>query len=341
MSNTLPKVGVFLGGPSSEHDVSLMTGGLMLAKLDRSKFDPAPIFVDRDRVWHFPKLPYEGGDFRSACEAGQSYRPGSGQPLPWRPHLALLGLHGAYGEDGEIQRALSALRIAYTGSGPAASELAMNKQAAKGAFHRAGLPVAEEIAIRPGESAEEGAAHIARFHPGPWVIKPRDGGSSIGVTIASSPEALAEGLAATVNHGPMMVEPFIPGRELTCGVLEEPATHAIHALPVTEIVPNGGGLFDYAAKYTPGGSQEITPARITSAETTRVQELAVAAHELLGCSGYSRSDFILSPRDGPVLLETNTLPGMTETSLLPQAAAAIGISYTDLLTRFLGLAKHQ
>jgi len=137
-----------------------------------------------------------------------------------------------------------------------------------------------------------------------------------------------------------MVEAFIPGRELTCGVLEEPGTHAIHALPPTEIVPNGGGFFDYAAKYTPGASQEITPARLSADETSRVHELALAAHELLNCSGYSRSDFILSPRDGIVLLETNTLPGMTETSLLPQEAAAIGISYTDLLTRFLSLARH-
>ena len=340
MSDARPKVGVFLGGPSSEHDVSLMTGGLMLAKLDRSKFDPAPVFVDRERVWHFPNLPYEGGDFRGACAAGTSYRPKSGQPLPWRPEIALLGLHGAYGEDGAIQRELSALRIPYTGSSPAASQLAMNKQAAKGAFHRAGLPVAEELTIHPGDSAEEAAARIARFHPGPWIIKPRDGGSSIGLTIASSPEALAAGIAETIKHGPMMVEPFIPGRELTCGVLEEPGTHAIHALPPTEIVPKGGGLFDFAAKYTPGGSEEITPARLTHDETIRVQELALAAHELLGCSGYSRSDFILSPRDGPILLETNTLPGMTETSLLPQAAAAIGISYTDLLTRFLSLARH-
>jgi D-alanine-D-alanine ligase len=340
MSPSLPKVGIFLGGPSSEHEVSLLTGGLMLARLDRGKFDPAPIFVDRERAWHFPNLPYEGPDFLAACAAGISYRPHSGQRLPWRPDVALLGLHGAYGEDGEIQRELSALEIPYTGSGPAASQLAMNKQAAKGAFHRAGLPVPEELPIRAGESAEEAATRIARFHPGPWVIKPRDGGSSIGVTIASSPEGLAEGLAAAVKHGPMMVEPFLPGRELTCGVLEEPGTHAIHALPPTEIIPKGGGFFDYTAKYKPGGSQEITPAHLTHDETCRVQELALAAHELLGCSGYSRSDFILSPRDGIILLETNTLPGMTETSLLPQAAAAIGISYTDLLTRFLSLAKH-
>ncbi len=340
MSALRPKVGVFLGGPSSEHEVSLLTGGLMLAKLDRGKFDPAPIFVDRERAWHFPKLPYEGGDFRSACAAGISYRPHSGQRLPWRPDVALLGLHGTYGEDGEIQRELSALGIPYTGSGPAASQLAMNKQAAKGAFHRAGLPVAEELPLHPGESPAESAARIARLHAGPWVIKPRDGGSSIGVTIASSPDELIGGLTAAAKHGPMMVEPFIAGRELTCGVIEDPSTHLIHALPPTEIVPNGGGFFDYSAKYEPGGSQEITPANLTHAETNRVQELALAAHELLGCSGYSRSDFILSPRDGIVLLETNTLPGMTETSLLPQAAAAMGISYTDLLTRFLSLAKH-
>jgi len=344
MSVLHPRVGVFLGGPSSEHEVSLKTGALMLEKLDRERFEPAPIFVDRQRVWHFPKLPYEGGDLWAAVESGDGFHVKSGEPLPWRPDLALLGLHGAYGEDGQIQRELEALRIPYTGSGPAASQLAMNKEASKSAFQRAGLPVAVHFVMRPDETTEHAAARIARLQPGPWVIKPRAGGSSIGLKTASSPEelggALAQALAAGSPDGPLMVEPFIAGRELTCGVLEDPATHALRALPPTEIIPTGGNLFDYTAKYTPGASTEITPAPLTPGETYRIQELAVAAHELLGCSGYSRSDFILSPEKGFVMLETNTLPGMTETSLIPQAAAVIGISYTELLTRILSLARH-
>jgi D-alanine-D-alanine ligase len=349
MSALFPKVGVFLGGPSSEHDISLKTGTLMLAKLDRDRFDPAPIYVDRNRVWHFAKLPWDG-NLEAVISGGVPYGCGSGEQLPWRPDLALLGLHGTYGEDGQIQRELAALRIAYTGSGPAASQLAMNKEASKGAFRRAGLPVAPSFELRPYETPAEGAARIAHLQPGPWIVKPRDGGSSIGLEVARTVDELAKALEASLGgagvsageslkDGPPLIEPFIAGRELTCGVLEDPSGRSIHALPPTEIIPNGGGLFDYTAKYTPGASQEITPARITPAETHRIQELAIAAHELLGCSGYSRSDFILSPDKGFVLLETNTLPGMTETSLIPQAAAAVGISYPALLTRILSLAR--
>ena len=195
MGPSHPRVGVFLGGPSSEHEVSLKTGSLMLAKLDRGRFEGAPIFVDRERVWHFPKLPYQGGDLHAAAAAGEPYRPSRGQTLPWRPDLALLGLHGAYGEDGQIQRELAALRIPYTGSGPAASQLAMNKAAAKGVFRRAGLPVATDFPVHPRESPEAAASRIARVHPGPWIVKPRDGGSSIGLRVASDERALAAGLA--------------------------------------------------------------------------------------------------------------------------------------------------
>src|ERR1700722_13053128 len=177
-----PRVAVFLGGPSSEHEVSLKTGSLMLARLDRTRFEPCKVFVDRDRVWHVP----DGPDASPV-----PFRYGTSDALPWRvwkPDLALLGLHGAYGEDGEIQTELAALGIPYTGSGPAASRLAMNKAEAKEVFRGASLPVAPGVVFdgvpldESGERAdvakrEESFRARLSSIAGPWVLKPRDGGS--------------------------------------------------------------------------------------------------------------------------------------------------------------------
>lgn len=345
MPNALPRVAVFLGGPSSEHEVSLMTGRLMLKRLDRTRFAPAPVYVDRDKGWHFAAWPWQGAG-EAALErlaAGPAYLPAQGGPLPWTPDLALLGLHGAYGEDGEIQTELTRLGIPYTGSGPEASRCAMNKVAAKALFRGADLPVAAEVAIAVGDAPAAVAQRVLTALRGPWVVKPRDGGSSVGVFIVDAPAALEAAIHKALLVGPALVEPFLAGRELTCGVLEDPVTLTASALPPTEIVPRVSGFFDYTAKYTPGGSEEITPAPITPGETARVQALALAAHRALGCRGYSRSDFILSKASdapqGLILLETNTLPGMTATSLLPQAAAVVGIGYAELLTRLLTLAR--
>ncbi len=336
--NKRQRVAVFLGGPSSEHDVSLKTGTLMLRRLDRQRFEPAPVFVDRERVWHFAKLPYEGGALEAALVGGGTFRPNTAERLPWQPELALLGLHGIYGEDGQIQAELAALGIRYTGSGPEASRRAMNKLAAKEVFRTAKLPLAPDFTLAPRETGAPAATRRARTHPGPGVAKPWDGGSSVGVRIVESGDALARALDEVAQDGPVIIEPLVAGRELTCGVLEDPATGVTQALPPTEIVPKSSTFFDFGAKYTVGGSEEITPARLSLPETQRVQEVALAAHAALGCRGYSRSDFILSKTEGPILLETNTLPGMTETSLLPQEAAAIGISYPELLTRLLAMA---
>ncbi len=329
-------VAVLLGGPSSEHDVSLSTGSLVLERLDRSRFDAAPVYIDRDRVWHFPKLPHPPGQpWRDALPASTPWR--ADGPLPWRPDVCFIGLHGAYGEDGQVQDILERASVRYTGSGPAASRLAMNKRAAKDVFRKHGLPVAPEVEIAVGEAPAHAAGRVQRAVPGPWVVKPRDGGSSVGVVMVGGPDALEPALAAAVTE-PLIVEPRIAGREMTCGVLEELPAHEPRSLPVTEIRPKGGAFFDYKAKYTAGQSEEITPAEIGEGERKEIQRLALAAHEALGCRAYSRSDFILQPDGRPILLETNTLPGLTATSLLPQEAAAIGIDYPSLLSLLIDLA---
>ncbi|MHB8419648.1 MAG: D-alanine--D-alanine ligase family protein [Myxococcales bacterium] len=332
-----PLVAVLLGGPSSEHDVSLATGSLVLERLDRARFDAAPIFVDRERVWHFPKLPHPPGlPWRGALPTSVPWR-AAGSPMPWRPDVGFIAMHGVYGEDGQVQEILEHARVPYTGSGPAASRLAMNKSAAKELFRRHALPVAPEVEIAAGEAPARAAERVRRAIPGPWVVKPRDGGSSVGVVMVDGPDGLEPTIAA--GHAePLLVEPRIPGREMTCGVLEDRQTRRPRSLPVTEICPRGGTFFDYRAKYTAGQSDEITPADIPPAARDEVQRLALAAHQVLGCRAYSRSDFILQPDGRPILLETNTLPGLTATSLLPQEAAAIGIDYPSLLTLLIDLA---
>jgi D-alanine-D-alanine ligase len=330
---------VLLGGPSTEHDVSLSTGSLVLARLDRGRFDAAPIYIDKDRVWHFPKLPHpETLSWRDALPNSTAWR-ADGSAMPWRPDVCFLGLHGMYGEDGQVQEILESAGVRYTGSGPAASRLAMNKRASKDVYRKHGLPVAKEIEVLPGERPEAASERAAHELPGPWVVKPRDGGSSVGVVMVDTKNGLRPAIESGLAGGDaLLVEARIPGRELTCGVLDELATKRPHVLPVTEIRPRAGVFFDYRAKYTAGQSEEITPAPISEVAAKEVQRIALAAHQALGCRAYSRSDFILQPDDKPLILETNTLPGLTATSLLPQEAAAIGIDYPSLLTLLIDLA---
>jgi D-alanine-D-alanine ligase len=341
-----PLVAVMLGGPSSEHEISLLSGARVLEQLDRERYDAAPIFVDRQAVWHFGRRPWiAGGDWRGQVDVGSLWTPsasGLGNLMPWRPDVVFIALHGTYGEDGQVQTLLEREELRYTGSGPEASKVAMNKVAAKEAFAREGLPLARGWEVAPGENAEHAVARILAEFGGPFVVKPRDGGSSVGVRMPDAKElqqALVDGLA---EGGPLLVEERIAGIEITVGVLEElGGERTPQALPVTEIVPPAGGFFDYEAKYTAGVSQEITPARIGDDAAARAQSIALTAHAVLGCRAYSRSDFILSPEREPVLIELNTLPGMTATSLLPQGAEAVGISYRELVTRIVELGLRQ
>lgn len=339
MSKPKPLVAVLLGGPSTEHDVSLSTGSLVLERLDRTRFEAAPVYIDKKRVWHFPKLPHPPGlSWRDAL-AGSTAWHADGTLMPWRPEVCFIGLHGTYGEDGQVQELLERAGVHYTGSGPAASCLAMNKRASKDVYRKHQLPVAKEIEVFPGDVPAAAAARAGRELPGPWVVKPRDGGSSVGVVMVDTREELQPALESALAGGDvLLVETRIPGRELTCGVLDDLATRRPRVLPVTEIRPKAGVFFDYKAKYTAGQSEEITPAPIPEAAAKEVQRIALAAHQALGCRAYSRSDFILMADGQPMILETNTLPGLTATSLLPQEAAAIGIEYQALLTLLIDLA---
>ncbi len=337
---TLPLVAVMLGGPSDEHDVSLASGERVLSELDRHRYDAAPIFVDREARWHFGRRPWpdDAGGWRAQVDAGKTWDPGTSVAPSWRPDVVFIALHGAYGEDGQVQTVLERAGLRYTGSGPEASRVGLNKVSAKEVFARAGLPLAAGFEVLVRETPAQASHRIIAASSGPFVVKPRDGGSSVGVRMAKTQVELERAIEQGQPEGtPLLIEERIAGIELTAGVLEDIDQRTPRALPLTEIVPPAEGFFDYAAKYTAGISLEVTPARIGAAEAERTQAIALAAHRSLGCYGYSRSDFILSPTRGPVLIELNTLPGMTATSLMPQGAAAVGISYRELVTRIVEL----
>lgn len=245
--------------------------------------------------------------------------------------FAFLNLHGAPGEDGLIQAMLDAADVPYQGSGPEASFLALHKAAAKQIFRFRGIPTPEWtfLPVPPGPDWECGL----RF---PLFVKPNDGGSSLDMRRAATHEELREALSPIFASGKQpLVEEAAPGFEMTCAVLGD------EALPTILIRPKlCGDFFDYRSKYEQDGAEEICPAPVDDALSARVRELALRAHVALGCEGYSRSDFIVTD-DGPVLLEVNTLPGMTPTSLVPRSAAAAGMSFEDLAARLidLGLAR--
>lgn len=232
--------------------------------------------------------------------------------------VVFLGLHGGRGEDGTLQHLLDLAGVPYTGSGPLGSGLAMDKDVAKRLFRAAGVPTAEWRMAPTGDIAPLGW---------PVVVKPSKQGSTVGLSVVDGPEGLEAAIAEAARHDDeVMLETFVPGRELTVGIVGD------QPLAVGEIIPKHE-LFDYECKYTPGMSEEIFPAPIPEQVARDVQRLGLAAHRALKLRGYSRVDFRLTPAGELYCLEANTLPGMTATSLLPQSAAAMGIGFGELCER--------
>ena len=252
--------------------------------------------------------------------------------------FAFILLHGLQGEDGTVQGMLDLLGIPYQGSGVLGSAIAMDKHLSKELYRLNGLPVAEWEIISPGK-AYDPAALIDRLGL-PIVVKPVRDGSSLGLTIAHNQEELAAGIRMAMGTGrEIMVEQYIGGRELTIGVL---GNEHLEALPVIEIVPGEGyTFFDYNAKYQPGASAEICPAPISAEVWEKAQRYAVEAHRVLRLRGYSRTDMRLDPQERLFILETNTIPGMTSTSLLPQAAAVYGLAFPEFLERLVELGMEK
>jgi D-alanine-D-alanine ligase len=251
--------------------------------------------------------------------------------------VAFILLHGRFGEDGTVQGFLDLLGIPYQGSGVLGSALAMDKNRAKMLYRQAGLLVPDWIMARPGDLDDQ--QRLLEALPLPVVIKPLRQGSSLGMSIVREAEHFRPSLEkAFAYDDEVMIEQYIRGREITGGVL---GNDELLPLPLVEIIPGDAHMFfDYEAKYQPGASREICPAEFDQETTRRGQEYACAAHRILGLRGYSRTDMIVAAA-GIYVLETNTIPGMTPTSLLPQAAAKQGLSFSALLDLLLELAMED
>jgi D-alanine-D-alanine ligase len=304
-------VAVLAGGKSAEREVSLKSGEQVLSVLDKDRYEVFR-YDPRDDL---PRLAQDAANI----------------------DVALIILHGRLGEDGTIQGFLDLLNIPYQGSGVLGSALAMNKILSKQLYTQAGLPVAPSVVVDRSGSNE--ATWVLDQLGLPVVVKPEHEGSSIGLSVVRSPEQLPKAFEEAWRFDRRcLVEKFIAGVEITAGVL---GNDSLQALPLVEIIPGASHeFFDYAAKYTPGASDEICPARLPQELTSKAQDYALRAHRALCCKGYSRTDMIVSG-DEIFVLETNTIPGMTRTSLLPQAAAAAGLSFSALLDRLIELALEK
>jgi D-alanine-D-alanine ligase len=296
----MKRVAVLYGGISAEREVSLSTGKQVIGALRGVGFDVDPIDVGRDL---------------GAVIAA----------LSPKPDVVFNALHGRFGEDGAIQGVLDWLDIPYTHSGVRASALAMDKQAAKAVFMSAGLPVARGQMV----AVEDLAA--ADPMPVPYVVKPANEGSSVGVEIVRAGDNRRAAIARSWKYGPAaMVEEYVPGRELTVGVMGD------RALAVTEILAQANDFYDYESKYADQGSRHIVPASVHPDAYAKALEVALAAHRALGCRGATRCDFRYDDTAGEpgrlVLLEINTQPGLTPVSLLPEQAAHLGMSFPQLCT---------
>jgi len=292
------RIVVLMGGLSAERDVSLRTGSAVLKALQESGHDAIGLDAGTDLPARLMELGAE---------------------------KVFISLHGRFGEDGTVQGLLELLQIPYTGSGVLASSVAMNKVVAKQLLCQHGVPTAEGAVYRAGNDQ---AAFVAARRSYPLVVKPAREGSTIGVSIVQDAAGLQAGLAEALRHDSLvLVEEFIAGAEVTVGVLGD------QPLPVIQVVPKGG-FYDYQSKYTPGQTEYLLPAPLPEAILCRLQQAAVAACRALGCRGAARVDFMVRGEE-LFCLEVNTIPGMTETSLLPKAAAAAGISFRELVLRIL------
>jgi len=328
---------VFLGGPSREHDVSLRSGAAVIRGLLEAGFRVLPVRVNRRGGFEFPP-------------PGDPGAPAPETPLPealarigeQRPVCAFPALHGVFGEDGRIQALCDWMGVPCVGSDVAGSSAALDKVFAKALFGTAGIPtpafrVLETAGLpRPGE-LEEVVADLGL----PLVAKVPREGSSFGVHLVQDLEGLRR-LPWNEAGGRWLLERYHAGREFTVPVLEDPETGSPEALPVIEIRVASHAFFDTESKYDPRLAQEICPAPIPEALSRRLQDLGIRAHRALALAGFSRTDFLVD-ESGPWALETNTIPGLTEVSLFPKAAAVAGIPFPDLVERLVrgAICRHR
>ncbi len=327
------KVAVLFGGKSAERDVSIASGAQAIVALRQAghevvAVDTALGLLDaaaEQKLLSSRVAPAPPDGRALALLDGGAFSPANAALRGIDVYF--LALHGGTGEDGTLQAFLDLAGAAYTGSGRAGSANAMDKDIAKRLFRQAGVPTADWL-MAPATPGE-----VARALGFPVVVKPSKQGSTVGLTVVRAAGELDTAVAEAFRHDDeVMIERFVPGRELTVGILED------RALTVGEIVPKHGEIFDYASKYQAGGATEIFPAPLAPALAEECRDLALRAHRALKLDAYSRIDFRLDPDGRLWCLEANSLPGLTATSLLPQSAQAAGIPFPELCDRICRLA---
>jgi D-alanine-D-alanine ligase len=292
------RIGVLMGGPSSERKISLKSGRAVYQALKEQGLDVVPLDIRNNSL-------------RKIKRAGLS--------------MAFIALHGKFGEDGTLQRELECLRIPYTGSGVEASSLCLDKVACRRILRESDIPVPEAFVLNRKSWKSDLKKPDFEF---PVVVKPSSQGSSIGIGFVEKPAGLNPAVDNAFKYDDkVIIEKYITGREITVGILEE------KSLPVVEIAPEKG-FFDFQAKYEKGKTDYLVPAKLPQRQYKRAQDIGLLAHQALGCRGVSRVDMILS-RGRPFVLEVNTIPGLTSSSLLPMAARAQGISFSRLCLKIV------
>jgi len=323
------KIVVLMGGDSAERDVSLVTGDQVSRTLSENgheviKIDPVATRSEQTELnqseQHWIGIEYPESD-DLPLHRGSLYLHNIAVAKRLKPDVVFIALHGGKGENGNVQGMLDAAELKYTGSGRLASTLAMDKNISKIFFHNHNLPTPRGILLETPDASRKNLKKV-KF---PQVVKPNDQGSTIGLSIVHNPKEIDEAISAAFMVGSgVIVEDYIPGREITVSILQT------RTFPVLEIIPQHG-LYDYECKYKDGMSRYEVPAKIDENVAQTIRNISLKAHNALGCKGYSRVDLRLTQDNKPYILEVNTLPGMTGTSLVPKAAKAAGVNFNTLI----------
>lgn len=321
------KIGVLCGGTSSEREVSLITGQAVFDNLDRKKYQPFLVEMTKDA-----KFVLVDKKKKRLLDFVNKDRKLFG--------VVFIALHGTPGEDGTVQGMFEILGIKYTGPNTLSSAICMNKVYAGLTYYSWHLPhpVFIDITAKSWKKHQKEVLRGINDNVGyPCVIKPVDQGSAVGVTIAKTEDDLKKAVGKTIKKFPwLMAQKFIKGQEATCGVIEK--NGEVVVFPPTHIMPQLGKFYDFKSKYAAGGSKHICPADFPEDINKQMQDFALTAHKALGCSGMSRTDFFYGDDGKVYIIETNTIPGMTATSLFPEAAAKAGISFSQMLNMIINSA---
>ncbi len=314
---------VLRGGPSREHEVSLKSGHTILSNLPKERFSARDIYIDKQGIWHERGIPTTPDRVLRGTD------------------VALIGLHGEYGEDGEVQKLLEQFGVPYAGANSFASYVAMHKVLAKEKAREAGLLTPKYAYVENDSDIAAIAREVNRTFLQPVIVKPVRWGSSVGVSIVHGYAPLEAAVRTLMEEGAggVLIEEVIKGTEATAGVVEGLRDEALYGLPPVEILPPEKDFFSYEAKYS-GASRELCPGRFSKSVTDELITQARTMHQALGLRHYSRSDFIVSPK-GIYYLETNTLPGLTSESLLPKSLASVGVTLPEFFTHLVDLALHK